>query len=123
MSSVELHTERHGNGPQVVLTHGYGATSATWSELLPVLVNAWTTVSWDLRAHGGSGASDDGRYDQAAALADLTAVVDERPSVLIGHSFGGYLSLVLAITRPDLVRGLVLIATGPGYRNDEARDG
>ena len=41
--------------------------------------------------------------------------------MLVGHSLGGYLSLEFALAHPDRVDGLVLVDTGPGYRNDEAR--
>jgi pimeloyl-ACP methyl ester carboxylesterase len=42
--------------------------------------------------------------------------------VLGGHSLGGYLSLDFALRHPEQVAGLVLIGTGPGFRNDAARD-
>jgi pimeloyl-ACP methyl ester carboxylesterase len=45
----------------------------------------------------------------------------DNPAVLIGHSLGGYLSLQWAIEHPGSVRALVLIATGPGYRDGTAR--
>jgi pimeloyl-ACP methyl ester carboxylesterase len=46
----------------------------------------------------------------------------ENPAVLIGHSLGGYLSLSVAIQYPRLVKALVLIATGPGFRDETARE-
>jgi len=46
----------------------------------------------------------------------------EAPQLLIGHSLGGYLSLAYAATRPDAVRAMVVMATGPGFRNPEKRD-
>jgi pimeloyl-ACP methyl ester carboxylesterase len=46
----------------------------------------------------------------------------ENPAVLIGHSLGGYLSLCAAIQYPRLVEALVLIATGPGFRDETARE-
>ena len=46
----------------------------------------------------------------------------DNPVVLIGHSLGGYLSLAAAIQYPRLVKALVLIATGPGFRDEAARE-
>jgi len=43
------------------------------------------------------------------------------PAVLVGHSLGGYVTLRVAQKSPELVRALVLIATGPGFRNEVAR--
>ena len=83
-------------------------------------------VTWDIRGHGASEyPADPDRYSPAAALDDMTAILTElgiERAVLGGHSLGGYLSLDLALARPDLVAGLVLIDTGPGFRNDAARD-
>jgi pimeloyl-ACP methyl ester carboxylesterase len=42
--------------------------------------------------------------------------------VLVGHSLGGYLALAYAATRPDAVRGIVVLNTGPGYRDDAKRE-
>ena len=42
--------------------------------------------------------------------------------VLVGHSLGGYLSLAHAATRPGVARGLVVINTGPGFRDPERRE-
>ncbi len=46
----------------------------------------------------------------------------DNPAILIGHSLGGYLSLAAAIQYPRLVEALVLIATGPGFRDETARE-
>lgn len=112
-----------GSSPAVVCTHGVGDDSSTWAEVVTRLAEAGHSVtSWDLRGHGASDGFDD--YSRDAALGDLEQIVRSigQPAILVGHSLGGYLSLALAITQPSLVRGLVLVATGPGYRNDEARE-
>ena len=62
------------------------------------------------------------------ALEDLASMIAhaggsaDNPAVLIGHSLGGYLSLRAAIQYPRLVKALVLIATGPGFRDETARE-
>jgi pimeloyl-ACP methyl ester carboxylesterase len=114
-----------GSGqPPLLLTHGYGASSAMFR---PNLAAAATqVVTWDIRGHGGSESpADPDNYSADAALADMVAILAELGldrAVFGGHSLGGYLSLDFALSHPDQVAGLVLIDTGPGFRNDAARD-
>ena len=123
--SVSYQVTGSGN-PPLLLTHGYGATSAMFRQNLAAAAARNQAVTWDIRGHGSSDyPADASRYSAAAALADMAAIlaalgVDR--AVLGGHSLGGYLSLDFALSHPDRVAGLVLIDTGPGFRNDAARD-
>jgi pimeloyl-ACP methyl ester carboxylesterase len=119
----QLHRETTGSGEPVVLSHGLGDDASTFAELVPLLAMRQTVHSWDLRGHRHSGAPPDG-YRPDVGVADLLGIVDDigEPVHLVGHSLGGYLSLTVALQRPDLVRSLTLIASGPGYRDPEARD-
>ena len=112
--------------PAVLLTHGYGATSAMFAGNAAALAATHRVVTWDMRGHGGSDyPADPASYSGANALADMAALLDELgldQAVLGGHSLGGYLSLQFTLGFPDRVTGLVLIDTGPGFRNDAARD-
>jgi pimeloyl-ACP methyl ester carboxylesterase len=113
-------------GPALLLSHGYGATSAMFGHNLSALADGRRVVTWDLRGHGRSGyPADVAQYSAANALADMTALLaelDVEQAVLGGHSLGGFLSLDFALAFPERVSALVLIGTGPGYRNDAARD-
>ncbi len=115
-----------GGSPPLLLTHGYGATSAMFAPNTAALGAGNEVVTWDLPGHGGSDSpADPAGYSAAAALADMAAILDElghQSAVLGGHSLGGYLSLDFALTYPNRVTGLLLIGTGPGFRNDSARD-
>ena len=114
-------------GPGLLLSHGFGATSAMFTGNVAALAATHRVVTWDLRGHGGSDyPADPACYSGANALADMAALLAElglERAVLGGHSLGGYLSLQFTVTFPDQVSGLVLIDTGPGFRNDTARDG
>lgn len=116
-----------GSGQPVLLSHGYGATSAMFGPNLAALSARHRVVTWDLRGHGASQSpSDPACYAAENAIADMAAILDElgiHRAVLGGHSLGGYLSLAFTLAFPDRVAGLILIDTGPGFRNDEARDG
>jgi len=122
-----LHVDHRGEGPPVVFSHGFASSSATWAAQMDALAADLRLVAWDLRGHGRS-AAPEGLYRREDALADLAAVVGlaagaaGRPVLLVGHSLGGYLSLLHTIERPDTVAGLVLISTGPGFRNAERRE-
>jgi pimeloyl-ACP methyl ester carboxylesterase len=127
MSTAGLHVEARGTGPAVVFTHGFGRTGDTWASQSAALAGNHHVVTWDLRGHGRSDAPD-GDYTREDALADLGAVVDGAmaasgaPVLLVGHSLGGYLSLAYTLGRPETVRGLALLSTGPGFRNPAGRD-
>lgn len=127
MSTAGLHIEARGNGPAVVFTHGYGRTGDTWARQADALAGDHHVVTWDLRGHGSSEVPP-GLYTRDDALADLAAVVDAAvaesggPALLVGHSLGGYFSLAHTLGRPETVRGLALLSTGPGFRNPESRE-
>ena len=62
----------------------------------------------------------------ATFLDAMLAILDDvgvEQAVMLGHSLGGYLSLEMAIAHPERTAALVLVDTGPGFRNDAARDG
>ena len=111
-------------GHPVVATTGWANDRRVWSPMVDDLAATHSVTTWDLRGHGDSEAPAPGEYTRAHALGDLTAVLDHagRPAVLMGHSLGGYLSLAHAVNHPDEVAGLVLVATGPGFRKAEARE-
>jgi len=129
LNGMKLHSVIHGTGRPMVFTTGIGHTSEVWAGIVQALNGRATALCWDLRGHGQSGRSDDpGDYTRELAVADLATMIARaggsaaNPAVLIGHSLGGYLSLRAALQHPELVRGLVLIATGPGYRDEAARE-
>jgi pimeloyl-ACP methyl ester carboxylesterase len=124
-ATVALHVERRGTGEPIVFTHGFGESWETWRPQVEGFAATHRVIAWDLRGHGASDRPEAAAaYSRDLALADLTRIVrDEagRSALLVGHSLGGYLSLALAVTQPEMVRGLVLIACGPGFRDVDAR--
>jgi pimeloyl-ACP methyl ester carboxylesterase len=125
MSTAGLHIEARGTGPAVVFTHGFGRTGETWARQADALAEGHHVVTWDLRGHGRS-EDPPGLYSRDHALEDLAAIVDAAmaegggPALLVGHSLGGYFSLAYTLGRPETVRGLALLSTGPGFRNPES---
>ena len=116
-----------GSGPALLLTHGFTASAHMFAGNLPALSANNTVITWDVRGHGRSDYPDDlAEYSPQLAVGDMVAILDavgvER-AVIGGHSLGGYLSLRFHLLQRHRVSGLALIDTGPGYRQDAARDG
>lgn len=96
---------------------------------MDLLDDRFTVVAIDLLGHGQSPVPEDpAEYTRDRALDDIDDVLSElladvqTPAVLVGHSLGGYLALAFAATRPDATRGIVVINTGPGYRDPVRRE-
>jgi pimeloyl-ACP methyl ester carboxylesterase len=125
MDDVDVHHEVSGRGPAILFTHGFAASSHMYAATVADLSSDHTTITWDIRGHGKSDSpADPAEYSVPLTLADMAEILDAAGAgraVLVGHSLGGYLSLEFALANPERVEGLVLVDTGPGYRNDEAR--
>ncbi|MBW2388924.1 MAG: alpha/beta fold hydrolase [Deltaproteobacteria bacterium] len=124
LESQRIAVDRRGAGPAVVLIHGLGDSAETWGGLRPYL-DGFETWAWDMLGHGRSAKpTKTSAYSMQGALDDLEDVIESvgRDVVLIGHSLGGYLSQHRAVRDLSSLRGLVLIATGPGYRDPTRRE-
>lgn len=124
-NGVGIHYEVHGKGPAILLTHGYSSTARMWDGQIPSLSRDHTLILWDMRGHGESDyPSDASRYSEEETVADMAAILDAAgagPSVIGGLSLGGYMSLAFHRAHPQRVKALLIVDTGPGFRNDEAR--
>ena len=123
---VELYYEVHGEGPALLLTHGYSATSQMWAGQVEALSKRFKLITWDMRGHGQSDyPNDPAAYSEAATVADMAAILDAvgaKTAVIGGLSLGGYMSLAFNLAHPDRTRALLIIDTGPGFKSDAARD-
>jgi pimeloyl-ACP methyl ester carboxylesterase len=123
---VEIYYEVHGNGPVLLLTHGYSSTSAMWQGQIEALSQHHRLVLWDMRGHGRSDYPDDAAaYSEALTVADMAALLDRvgaDSAIVGGLSLGGYMSLAFYRSHPQRVRALLIIDTGPGFKKDEARE-
>ncbi len=120
----DLHLERTGSGVSVLFVHGLDSSGEVWSRVVERLGDH-RCITVDLPGHGSSPTSErPADYERDALLRDLDGILDDidRPVVLVGHSLGGYLGMAYAITRPDVLDGLVLVASGPGFRDPDARE-
>src|SRR5262249_11132645 len=93
-----------GAGVPVVLLHGLGETSSTWSDFAAMLDRP--TVALDLRGHGSSPWCGEYTVDDMAS--DVLAALGDSPVDLVGHSMGGHVASHVALRAPERVRRLVL---------------
>src|SRR6201995_436460 len=123
---VKIHYEVHGNGPPLILTHGYSSTSAMWRGQIDALSEQHQLILWDMGGHGQADYPDDPEaYSEALAVADIAALLDHvgaAEAIVGGLSLGGYMSLAFYRAHPERVSALLIIDTGPGFKKDDARD-
>lgn len=107
---VRLRWFEGGEGPTVLLLHGFGGAASNWTLVAPRLVTGRRVLVPDLPGHGGSAAlaappeTLDPFADRTAALLETCGA----PAIVVGHSMGGVVALRLAVRHPRLVRGLLL---------------
>ncbi|QYG93375.1 alpha/beta fold hydrolase [Iamia sp. SCSIO 61187] len=95
--------------PRVVLLHGFTQTSVSWRPVVERLGPDVDVVAPDLPGHGTAGAVRLDLAGTAARVADVGG-----PATYVGYSMGGRVALRLALDRPDLVTGLVLVGATAG---------
>jgi pimeloyl-ACP methyl ester carboxylesterase len=124
-NGVGIYYETHGRGPPLLLTHGYAADAQMWAPQRDAIGEHFTLILWDMRGHGRSDYPEDqAQYSEPATVADMAALLDaaEAPSAIIGgFSLGGYMSLAFQLAFPHRTDALLIVDTGPGYKNDAAR--
>lgn len=124
-SGAKLYYHVDGQGPAVLLSHGFSATSAMWAGQIAAFKAQYRIITWDMLGHGESDSPDDpSLYTVEGTVNDMAAILDvcgvDR-AVIGGHSLGGFMSLAFNVKFPQRVRALMLFNTGPGYKSDEAR--
>jgi pimeloyl-ACP methyl ester carboxylesterase len=108
--------DRTGSGQPVVLIHEGVVDSRSWAPVVPALAKKFDVVTYDQRAYGRS----DGWHGPYSLVDDLVGVLDELgigQAALVGASRGGRIALDAALTRPDRVAKLALVASGIAGRS------
>ncbi|MGH2375048.1 MAG: alpha/beta fold hydrolase [bacterium] len=120
VDGVTINYKIGGQGPVVVLLHGYTQTSHMWMPLMPLLATSHTVIAPDLRGAGGSERTQDG-YDKKTLAKDIRGLVHqlgyEQVSV-VGHDIGLMVAYAYAAQYPTEVSKVVLMdAFLPGVGN------
>jgi pimeloyl-ACP methyl ester carboxylesterase len=106
-----IHVRSGGQGPAVVMLHGFGDTGDMWAPLAQVLVRDHTVVAPDLRGMGLS-SHPEGGYDKQTQAGDIARVLDTlkiQKADLVTHDIGNMVGYAFAAQFPDRVRRFVIM--------------
>jgi pimeloyl-ACP methyl ester carboxylesterase len=122
VNGVEVaYDDTGGHGPPVVLAHGFLMDRTMFEPQVEVLRPLYRVITWDSRGHGGT--VDDGQpFSYWDLASDCIALMDHLGidrAVVGGMSQGGFVSLRMALTAPERVRGLILLDTQAGIEDPE----
>jgi 2-succinyl-6-hydroxy-2,4-cyclohexadiene-1-carboxylate synthase len=112
-----LAVEVQGAGPRLVLIHGFTQTGRSWASIAGDLSHDHEVALVDAPGHGGSSEVRADLVDGATLLADAAG-----GGVYAGYSMGARFALHVALARPDVVEGLVLLGATPGIEDAGERE-
>ena len=127
VNGVHLNVEVSGEGPPLLLLHGFSGSAATWTPNLETW-HGFTAIAVELLGHGTSDCpADRRRYHMERCLDDLVALLDRLPAsggrrvAVLGYSMGGRVALRLALRAPERLWALVLESASPGIEDASER--
>lgn len=123
--TLRLHVERSGQGPAVLLLHGFTGSARSWDEVRTTLAQHFTVLAVDLPGHGLSPAPADPSAYALSRVADCLAnTLDHEgfsQAAVVGYSMGGRAALRFALSYPNRCAALVLESTSPGIAGEPER--
>ncbi len=115
VNGTRLYYETQGEGPPLLLLHGFGLDHRLWRAQVAELARRHLVVSYDARGFGRSANPGTKPYSHFADAAALCQHLGVGPVLAVGHASGAHQLLEMALARPGLVSGLVLVnPTGLG---------
>lgn len=110
VNGVRIAFQDTGEGEPLVLVHGSWGSHHNWDPVVPGLAEHYRVISYDRRGHSESErVTGQGTFaEDVADLAALIETLDAAPAWVVGNSAGAVITLQLAATRPDLLRGVIV---------------
>jgi pimeloyl-ACP methyl ester carboxylesterase len=120
-NGIELFLLEQGEGPLVLLCHGWPELSHSWRHQIPALAQAgFHVVAPDMRGFGRSSApSDISAYSIFDTVGDMVALVSalgEKTAIIAGHDWGAPVAWHAALFRPDIFTGVAGLSVPPPFR-------
>lgn len=120
----QLHYEQYGQGAPVLLVHGLGSSTRDWEYQIPILAAHYRVIVLDLRGHGRSDKPRE-RYSIAGFAEDVAALIEHLgldAVHLVGISMGAMVGFQLGVDRPELLKSLCIVNSGPEVKAKSPRD-
>jgi pimeloyl-[acyl-carrier protein] methyl ester esterase len=109
---MSLYIETAGNGPDLVMIHGWGLHGGIWDAFVPLLQSAFRVTRVDLPGHGRSDWQGASLLDE---WVDAVLAVVPQSAVWLGWSLGGLVAMRAALRAPRRVTSLITIASTPCF--------
>jgi pimeloyl-ACP methyl ester carboxylesterase len=119
VNGIKMHIAEQGEGPLVVLAHGFPEVWYSWRHVLPALAAAgYHAVAPDMRGYGQTDAppniEDYSRLKCVGDMVDLVRALGYEQAVIAGHDAGAPLAYNAANLRPDMFRAVILLSVPYG---------
>ncbi|MFJ9821843.1 alpha/beta fold hydrolase [Streptomyces sp. NPDC101151] len=124
VNGVQLHIAEAGEGPLVVLLHGFPESWHSWRHQFGPLADAgFRVVAPDQRGYGRSDHPDDvDAYSILHLVGDVVGLIQalgEEKAYVVGHDWGAPVAWHTALLRPDIVLGVAGLSVPPPFRGPE----
>lgn len=103
-------------GTALLFIHGFSNEAHIWDDVAPGLAPYYRVLAMDLRGHGDSDWHPEGKYDYSEHVNDVLALLDHlglERVVIVAHSLGGRVAMLLAGQAPERIAGLVIVDSAP----------
>ena len=114
---LRTHVALAGEGPPVLLLHGWPQHWYLWRDVVPLVAPHARVIAPDFRGFGWSEVPGSG-YEKEQLAADMVAVLDElgvEEVTLAGHDWGGYVGFLLALEHPERLKGFLALGILPPW--------
>ena len=122
-NGLRFHVAEAGDGPTMVLLHGWPQHWWMWRDLVPVLADRYRLVMPDLRGLGWSDSPDGGPWDKETLADDVLALFDELDLDgvrLVGHDWGAWVTMLLSLRAGARLERALALSVPPPW--DTSRD-
>jgi pimeloyl-ACP methyl ester carboxylesterase len=125
VNGIKMHIAEQGEGPLIVLAHGWPELWYSWRHVLPALAAAgYHAVAPDMRGYGQTDAPPNIQdYTQFQFVGDVVGLVHTlgyEQAMIAGHDLGAMVAHNAAILRPDMFRAVILLSVPYGARTEGA---